>query len=106
LRRSHSELAFLTAPILRLSHDGVDAQTGKSLWSYDRTAQGSPANIPTPVAADALVYSAAGRSGGGLVRLKAEKNFTSRLMLSIRPMEYVSSFLLYELTCTGFKRLS
>ena len=33
---------------------GVDAKTGKFLWRYDKTAQGSPANIPTPVAKDAL----------------------------------------------------
>jgi outer membrane protein assembly factor BamB len=51
---------------------GVDAKTGKFLWSYDRTAQGSPANIPTPVAHDTLVYSAAGRSGGGLVKLNVD----------------------------------
>lgn len=49
---------------------GVEARTGKLLWRYDRTAQGSPANIPTPVAHDAHVYSGAGRSGGGLVKLK------------------------------------
>jgi outer membrane protein assembly factor BamB len=48
---------------------GVDAESGKLLWRYDRTAQGSPANIPTPVAADELIYSAASRSGGGLVKL-------------------------------------
>ncbi len=51
---------------------GVDADTGKLLWRYDRTAQGSPANIPTPVANDQLVYSAAGRSGGGLVKLNVD----------------------------------
>jgi outer membrane protein assembly factor BamB len=48
---------------------GVDAGSGRFLWRYERTAQGSPANIPTPVAFENLVYSAAGRSGGGLVRL-------------------------------------
>ena len=51
---------------------GVDAKTGKFLWRYDRTAQGSSANIPTPVARDELVYSAAGRSGGGLVKLSVD----------------------------------
>ncbi len=50
---------------------GVDANTGKFLWRYDHTAKGSPANIPTPVAHDGFVYSAAGRSGGGLVKLQA-----------------------------------
>lgn len=51
---------------------GVDAKTGKFLWRYDRTAKGSPANIPTPVARGELVYTASGRAGGGLVKLKAE----------------------------------
>jgi outer membrane protein assembly factor BamB len=50
---------------------GVDAKTGRFLWRYDRTAQGSPANIPTPVAHEGAIYTATGRAGGGLVRLKA-----------------------------------
>jgi outer membrane protein assembly factor BamB len=49
---------------------GVDAKTGKFLWRYDKTAKNSPANIPTPVVQNEFVYSAAGRSGGGLVQLK------------------------------------
>lgn len=56
-------------------HDGlvgVDAKTGKVLWRYGRTAKGSPANIPTPVAHADYVYSSTGRGGGGLVQLKAE----------------------------------
>ncbi len=48
---------------------GVDAKDGKFLWRYSRTAEGSPANIPTPVAKDDLIYSAASRSGGGLIRI-------------------------------------
>jgi outer membrane protein assembly factor BamB len=51
---------------------GVDAETGKFLWRYERTAQGSPANIPTPVIDDEYVYSSSGRGGGGLVRLTAK----------------------------------
>ena len=51
---------------------GIEAKSGKFLWRYGRTAEGSPANIPTPVAQGAFVYSAAGRSGGGLVELKVE----------------------------------
>ena len=51
---------------------GIEAKTGKFLWRYARTAEGSPANIPTPVASGPLVYSAAGRSGGGLVRVQAK----------------------------------
>jgi outer membrane protein assembly factor BamB len=49
----------------------VDAKTGKFLWRYGRTAEGSPANIPTPVAQGRYVYSAT-RSGGGLVEIKVE----------------------------------
>jgi outer membrane protein assembly factor BamB len=48
---------------------GVDAKSGRFLWRYDKTGK-SPANIPTPVAHDAYVYSASGRGGGGLVQLK------------------------------------
>jgi outer membrane protein assembly factor BamB len=48
---------------------GVDARSGKFLWRYDRTAKGSMANIPTAVADDGFVYSASGRTGGGLVKL-------------------------------------
>jgi outer membrane protein assembly factor BamB len=51
---------------------GLDAKTGRFLWRYDRTAKGSAANIPTPVAHNELVYSAAGRSGGGLVKLSVD----------------------------------
>lgn len=48
---------------------GVDAETGKFLWRYDKSAEGSPANIPTPVTLENLVYTATGRGGSGLVRL-------------------------------------
>jgi len=51
---------------------GVDAKTGNFLWRYDRTAKGSPANIPTPLARDGHVYSSANRSGGALVKLAAD----------------------------------
>jgi outer membrane protein assembly factor BamB len=48
---------------------GLDAATGALLWRYTGTAEGSAANIPTPIASDDHVYSAAGRTGGGLVKL-------------------------------------
>jgi len=48
---------------------GVDAKTGAFLWRYDKTS-GGPANIATPVAHGAYVYSTnARRFGGGLVQL-------------------------------------
>jgi outer membrane protein assembly factor BamB len=50
---------------------GVEAETGKFLWRYGRTAKGSPAVIPTPVAHGDYIYSSAARNGGGLVKLTA-----------------------------------
>jgi outer membrane protein assembly factor BamB len=48
---------------------GVDAATGKILWRYNRTAEGSPANIPTPLVHGDYVYTASGRGGGALIKL-------------------------------------
>jgi outer membrane protein assembly factor BamB len=50
---------------------GVDANTGKFLWQYERTGQ-SPANIPTPVVSGDLVYSSSGGGGGALIRIVAK----------------------------------
>jgi outer membrane protein assembly factor BamB len=50
---------------------GVDAKSGKQLWRYDKTSGRMGMNISTPVAKEDKVYSAAGRVGGGLVRLKS-----------------------------------
>jgi outer membrane protein assembly factor BamB len=49
---------------------GVEAKTGKLLWRYNRTAKGSPAVIPTPVADGDFIYSGGAMAGGGGVRLK------------------------------------
>lgn len=55
---------------------GIDAKSGQFLWRYDRTAQGSPANIPTPISDANHVYSAASRSGGALVKVsKSDDKF-------------------------------
>lgn len=48
---------------------GIDAETGKFLWRYEHSAKGSPANIPTPVHHNSLVYSATAMGGVGLVKL-------------------------------------
>lgn len=48
---------------------GVNAMTGKFLWRYDKTAQGSPAVILTPLADKGYIYSGAYRVGGGLIKL-------------------------------------
>jgi outer membrane protein assembly factor BamB len=49
---------------------GVDPKTGQILWRYGKTAQGSMANIPTPVADHNYIYTATGMSGSGLVDVK------------------------------------
>ncbi len=51
---------------------GIDAKTGKFLWRYGKTAIGSPANIATAVAFGNYIYSASGRAGAGLIKLKVE----------------------------------
>jgi outer membrane protein assembly factor BamB len=48
---------------------GVDASTGKLLWRYDKTAEGSPANILTPVISGDFVYTGSNRGGSGLVHV-------------------------------------
>jgi outer membrane protein assembly factor BamB len=80
---------------------GVDAKTGKFLWRYEKTMQGSPANIPTPVAHDGQIYSATGRGGGGLVKLKVDQGavaaeevyFSTRLPKSIGGAVKVGEYL-------------
>jgi outer membrane protein assembly factor BamB len=49
---------------------GVDAETGKFLWRYDRTANNSPANIATPVTSGNSVYTGSHYAGGGLIQIK------------------------------------
>jgi outer membrane protein assembly factor BamB len=50
---------------------GIEAKSGKLLWRYNKTAKGSPANIPTPVSRNEFVYSATGKGGAALVEIKA-----------------------------------
>ena len=47
---------------------GVEAKTGKLLWRYQRSAQGSPAVIITPLADGDYIYSGAFRAGGAFVK--------------------------------------
>jgi outer membrane protein assembly factor BamB len=80
---------------------GVDAATGKLLWRYDRAAQGSPANIPTPVARQYFVYHASSRGGAALVELQqqgtavsaVERYFSSRLPSAIGGAVEVDGYL-------------
>jgi outer membrane protein assembly factor BamB len=94
---------------------GIDAKSGKLLWRYDKTAQGSPANIPTPVGRDGYIYSATGRGGGGLIKLNVNQNPTEveqvysspRLPTAIGGAVLVGDYLYgttsQALVCAGFK---
>jgi outer membrane protein assembly factor BamB len=64
---------------------GADADSGKFLWRFEETAKGSPANIPTPVYHNSMVYSAASMGTSGPVKLtaagegvKAERVYTGK----------------------------
>lgn len=52
---------------------GVDANTGQFLWRYKDVAKG-PAQYFTPVGRGEYVYTGALGIGGGLARLKADRN--------------------------------
>lgn len=51
---------------------GVDAETGKFLWSYNKIANPT-ANIPTPIVRDDYVFCTTGYGGGGAALLKLKK---------------------------------
>ncbi len=48
---------------------GIDAESGKLLWGYDKIANGT-ANIPTPIIQDDLVLCSSGYGDGGTALLK------------------------------------
>ncbi|WP_182867896.1 PQQ-binding-like beta-propeller repeat protein [Stieleria mannarensis] len=50
---------------------GLHAETGELLWRYTGTSD-KDANVQTPVVSGNLVYTGAGRVGGGLVRVSAD----------------------------------
>jgi outer membrane protein assembly factor BamB len=53
---------------------GVDAQTGRFLWSYDRPANGT-ANCSTPIFHEGFVFAASNYgNGGGLAELSGKGN--------------------------------
>ncbi len=53
---------------------GVEAKSGKFLWRYGKPVSRYGANIPTPVADDSYLYTAAAGTGGGLVKLSHTAN--------------------------------
>ena len=80
---------------------GVDARSGKLLWRYGRAVSRFGANIPTPLASGALIYTAAAGTGGGAVRLKTsggsveaeEVYFESKLPTAIGGVVKVGDYL-------------
>ncbi len=93
----------------------VDAKTGKFLWRHDKTAQGSPAVIITPLADKEYVYSGAYRVGGGLIKpvgkdgvIKIEEiYFSPKLPVGIGGVVKVGDYLFGStgqgLLCVEFK---
>lgn len=50
---------------------GIDAGSGALLWRYDAPAEGSAANMATPIARGDVVFATTNQGGGGFVRLSA-----------------------------------
>lgn len=51
---------------------GVEAKTGKFLWRYAKPVSVFDANIPTPVAAEGIVFAGSAGTGGGAVKLNVQ----------------------------------
>jgi outer membrane protein assembly factor BamB len=47
---------------------GVEANTGKLLWRYARTAKGAPGVAMTPLVSDGCIFSSTAVAGGALIR--------------------------------------
>jgi outer membrane protein assembly factor BamB len=56
--------------VLQAGLVGVEANNGKFLWRYKKINSPYRANIPTPVARDSYIYSAAVGVGGGAIKLQ------------------------------------
>ncbi|MGA2259794.1 MAG: PQQ-binding-like beta-propeller repeat protein, partial [Thermoguttaceae bacterium] len=94
---------------------GVDAKTGKFLWRYDKTKGAMGMSILTPVVRGDLVYSGAGRVGGGTVKLTADQGtvmaeqayFQTKLPTAIGGAVLVGDYLYgcggQTLVCADFK---
>jgi outer membrane protein assembly factor BamB len=94
---------------------GVDAKSGKFLWRYDKTKGPMGMSILTPVAHEGLVYSGAGRVGGGSVKLSADQGmvkaeqvyFDTKLPTAIGGAVLVGDYLYgsggQSLVCVDFK---
>ena len=68
---------------------GLDAGTGRQQWRWGKSVSKYGANIPSPLAADGLIYAASAGTGGGAIRLASggtsidELYFESKLPTAI-----------------------
>jgi outer membrane protein assembly factor BamB len=93
---------------------GVAAQTGKFLWRYRKAVSRYGANIPTPVAADGLIYTAGAGTGGGAIKLQArdgvfeaeqiyfESKFPTAIGGSVKVGDYLYGTTAQALLCIEF----
>ena len=87
--------------LLAASLIGVDPDTGRMLWQFADSTQGSPSVIPTPIAHDGYVYSGAYQATPALIKLNRNGNTWnfqkvyshSRLPLGIGGMVLVDGYL-------------
>jgi outer membrane protein assembly factor BamB len=63
---------------------GVDAKTGRYLWRYDKTSNGS-LNIPTPIFRDSEVLTSASKTGTGLTKLTVEGDNVTATEIYLNP---------------------
>src|SRR5262249_10759988 len=94
---------------------GVEAKTGKFLWRYTKPVSRYGANIPTPVASDSYIYSAAAGTGGGLMKLKVnngrvepeemyfESKFPTAIGGAVKVGNYLYGTTAQALLCTEFE---
>lgn len=51
---------------------GIDAQTGKSLWHYNKAVSRFGANIPSPLVMGDRIYTSGAGTGGAILKLKGQ----------------------------------
>lgn len=94
---------------------GLEAKTGKFLWRYAKTKGSSGMSIITPVIDGDIVYTGAGRVGGGAIKLTADQGsvkaeqiyFDTKLPTAIGGAVLVNGYLYgsggQNLVCVEFK---
>jgi len=64
---------------------GLDAKTGRLLWTYDGAVSRFKANIPSPLVHGGVVYTAGAGTGGGLVKLKVVEGVVTTETVAFSP---------------------